>query len=149
MQAGYLEEGSFYYQNGNYEKAEQLYLKAIQNENIFAFYYLGNLYNEQKKYDKAKNLFLIAINYKSIKETAVQNLFKLSLHYFATEDLKNGLELMTIAAENGNLNAIQLLAKMHYEMGEFTRAKKYFKMASNLGDKEAKENYIKLTKAGY
>jgi len=71
------------------------------------------------------------------------------LYYFATEDLKNGLELMTIAAENGNLNAIQLLAKMYYEMGEFTRAKKYFKMASDLGDKEAEENYIKLTKAGY
>ena len=46
IQAGYLEDGNFYYQNRNYEKAEQLYLKAIQNGNIFAFYYLGNLYKE-------------------------------------------------------------------------------------------------------
>lgn len=213
IQAGYLEDGNFYYQNRNYEKAEQLYLKAIQNGNIFAFFYLGNLYKEQKKYDKAeqmhlkaiqngvpqafinlanlyynqkkydkaeqlylkaiekevldgynnlgvlyleqgkydkaKNLFLIAINYESIKEAAVQNLFKLSLHYVAEKDFKNGAELMSIAAENGNLDAAQILAKTYYETREFARAKKYFKIAANLGDKEAEENYIKLIKAGY
>ena len=110
---------------------------------------LGVLYLEQGKYDKAKNLFLIAINYESIKEAAVQNLFKLSLHYVAEKDFKNGAELMSIAAENGNLDAAQILAKTYYETGEFARAKKYFKIAANLGDKEAEENYIKLIKAGY
>ena len=213
IQAGYLEDGNFYYQNRNYEKAEQLYLKAIQNGIPQAFINLGNLYKEQKKYDKAeqmylkaiqngipqafinlanlyynqqkydkaeqlylkaiekevlegynnlgvlyleqgkydkaKNLFLIAINYETLKKAAAQNLFKLSLYYLNKRDLKNGLELMSIAAENGNLDAAQILAKTYYKMGEFDEAKKYFKIAANLGDKEAEENYIKLIKAGY
>ena len=181
IRASYLDDGNFYYQNKNYEKAEQMYLKAIQNGILMALVNLGNLYyNQQKydkaeqlylkaiekevvdgynnlgvlyleqgKYDKAKNLFLIAINYETLKKAAAQNLFKLSLYYLNKRDLKNGLELMSIAAENGNLDAAQILAKTYYKMGEFDEAKKYFKIAANLGDKEAEENYIKLTKAGY
>ena len=180
VQAGYLEEGNFYYQNRNYEKAEQLYLKAIQNgdkdfftdlANMYAeekkydkaeqlylkaiekevlegYNNLGVLYLEQGKYDKAKNLFLIAINYETLKKAAAQNLFKLSLYYLNKRDLKNGLELMSIAAENGNLDAAQILAKTYYKMGEFDEAKKYFKIAANLGDKEAEENYLIAIETG-
>ena len=141
--------GNLYYNQQKYDKAEQLYLKAIEKEVVDGYNNLGVLYLEQGKYDKAKNLFLIAINYETLKKAAAQNLFKLSLYYLNKRDLKNGLELMSIAAENGNLDAAQILAKTYYKMGEFDEAKKYFKIAANLGDKEAEENYIKLIKAGY
>ena len=60
VNAGYLEDGNLYYKNQNYDKAEKMYLKAIQNGHIGALNNLGNLYFAQKKYDKAEDMYLKA-----------------------------------------------------------------------------------------
>ena len=52
----------FYFAQKKYDKAEDMYLKAIQKGNMKeAMYNLGNLYTEQKKYDKAEKMYLKAI----------------------------------------------------------------------------------------
>ena len=60
--AGHLEDGSFYFENGELEKAEKEYLKAAENGNAKALYQLGCLYFEQGRLDKAEKMFLDALN---------------------------------------------------------------------------------------
>ncbi len=57
VNAGYLEDGNLYYKNQNYDKAEKMYLKAIQKGNASAMSNLGNVYFAQKKYDKAEDMY--------------------------------------------------------------------------------------------
>ena len=57
VNAGYLEDGNLYYKNQNYDKAEKMYLKAIQKGNAGAMSNLGNVYFAQKKYDKAEDMY--------------------------------------------------------------------------------------------
>lgn len=61
-QAGYLEDGNSYFKNNNYPKAEQMYLKAIKENDgeIEAIYNLGLLYQKQNKLDKAEQMYLKA-----------------------------------------------------------------------------------------
>ena len=58
LKAGYLEEGKLYYANKNYLKAEEMFLKAVQEGNVEGMNYLGNLYYKQKKiWQSWTNLF--------------------------------------------------------------------------------------------
>ena len=61
VNAGYLEDGNLYYKNQNYDKAEKMYLKAIQKGNAGAMSNLGNVYFAQKKYDKAEDMYSKAV----------------------------------------------------------------------------------------
>ncbi|MCF7859554.1 MAG: tetratricopeptide repeat protein [Candidatus Cloacimonetes bacterium] len=45
----------------NYEKAEEYYLKAIDNGHAGAMYNLANMYSERKEYEKAEEYYLKAI----------------------------------------------------------------------------------------
>jgi len=53
--------GILYKEQKKYEKAEEYYLKAIENGDNDALRNLGNLYKEQKKYEKAEEYYLKAI----------------------------------------------------------------------------------------
>lgn len=85
LKAGYLEEGKLYYANKNYLKAEEMFLKAVQEGNVEGMNYLGNLYYKQEKYDKAEQIYLSAVekgNDNAMKDLAMlyedqKNLIKL------------------------------------------------------------------------
>ena len=68
-QAGYLEDGNSYFKNNNYPKAEQMYLKAIKENDgeIEAMYNLGILYYSNKRYKEAKKLLEEAANKGNLK----------------------------------------------------------------------------------
>ena len=74
LKAGYLEDGISYYENKNYLKAEEMFLKAVQEGNVESMNYLGNLYYKQGKYDKAEQIYLSAVekgNSNAMKDLAI------------------------------------------------------------------------------
>ena len=100
VNAGYLEDGNLYYKNQNYDKAEKMYLKAIQKGNAGAMSNLGNVYREQKKYDKAKETYL-----KAAQKGDIRAMNNLGLLYYDLKDYANAKKYIKKAADLGHEKA--------------------------------------------
>ncbi|WP_369717246.1 tetratricopeptide repeat protein [Leptotrichia alba] len=60
----YYNLGVLYFQQKNYDKAEEMFLKSIEEtDDVNAYFNLGLLYSQEKKYDKAEEMFLKAAQY--------------------------------------------------------------------------------------
>jgi len=108
-QAGYLEDGNSYFKNNNYPKAEQMYLKAIKENDgeIEAMYNLGTLYYEQNKFDKAKEMFL-----KAIQKGHVKAMYNLGILYYNQNDRINAKKYVKQASDLDYEEAQEVYKKM-------------------------------------
>ena len=105
--AGHLEDGNFYFENGELEKAEKEYLKAAENGNAKALYQLGCLYFEQGRLDKAETFFLKAVD-RNIPEA----MNELGLLYYDKKEFDKAKKYFKMGADAGDEYAIQNYRKM-------------------------------------
>jgi TPR repeat protein len=80
-----------YLQEKHFDKAEECYLKAIENGDNNALFNLGNLYNEQKQFGKAEEYYL-----KAIEKEVVSAANSLSWCYFKQgKNIEKALRLIS------------------------------------------------------
>ena len=136
VQAGYLEEGYKYQEKGNYKKAEQMYLKAVQeNDSVDAMTALGLLYYEQNKQDKSEEWFL-----KGVQNGSTLSMYHLGYLYYTQEkydkaeeillknveinlkDIRNG----TFSEDRGDFAALDVLKYIYDEQKRYDKAEQVF-----------------------
>lgn len=88
--------GYFYMLKGEYDKAEEITLKALKDspENASAYDNLGQIYFNKKEYDKAEDYFKKAIE---IKDTTVDSLYYLAVINRDKGNTSKALELLNKA----------------------------------------------------
>ena len=76
--------------------------------------------------------------------------FTLAQNYYLEKNYKEAEENYLIAIETGNIEGPALnLGKLFLELKDYPNAKKYYKMAADLGNEDAQEIYREMLKNGY
>ncbi|MCG3661751.1 tetratricopeptide repeat protein, partial [Aliarcobacter butzleri] len=124
--------GALYSEQKEYKKAEEYYLKAIENGNNDALNSLGALYSEQKEYKKTEEYYLKAI--KNGNNDALNNLGAL---YKNQKEYKKAEEYFLKAIKNGNNDALNNLGVLYSEQKEYKKAEHYYLKAIETGNNNA------------
>ena len=76
--------------------------------------------------------------------------FTLAQNYYLEKNYKEAEENYLIAIETGNIEGPALnLGKLFLELKDYPNAKKYYKMAADLGNEEAQRIYREILQNGY
>lgn len=95
--SGYFEQGSGYYTRRNYEKAKEMFLKAVEvSEDGNAYYFLGEIEKNEKNFDKAIEYYQLAINSKITRK--YQNLAYWNI-IILIEQKGNYIEMVKVCKE--------------------------------------------------
>ena len=174
----YYNLGLIYRYQQKYDESEKMYLKAIENGFVRAYSNLGVLYHIQKKYDRAEKMYLAAIvagdkemynNLGSLYDN-LNEYDKAEKVYL--EGIKNGNT--TLYYNFGNLyfkqgkynkakemylkvprtqkiapEAYYILGLIYTNENDFSNAKKYLKISSDLGNQNAQKIYREIVQNGY
>jgi len=134
--------GYSYYEIGNYAKAEQYYLIAVEKDNIKAANNLALLYQTQKQdYAKAEQYYLMAVAKGHVNAmTNLANLYKTQ-----KQDYNKAEQYYLMAAEKGHAKAMFNLAYLYYKQKQdYDKAEQYYLMAIEKGNIEAMRNLALL-----
>ena len=113
--------GELYKEQKDYKKAEEYYLKAIENDHTGALNNIGVLYKEQKDYKKAEKYYLKAIE--NGNNNALNNIGVL---YKEQKDYKKAEEYYLKAIENGHIGALNNFALLYQEQKDYKKAEEYY-----------------------
>jgi len=123
----------------DFEQSLELYKKAIDMDNDYAIYKLGELYHDNNKYKLAIEYYNQAIN-KNVHHAH----FNLAVMYREGEgvdiDLDKAKKLFKEAMSLGNIKAITCIGGLYEQCNNLKKAKKYYKMAIVEDDTFAKYN---------
>jgi TPR repeat protein/nucleoside-triphosphatase THEP1 len=114
-----------------YGKAEEYYLKAIEEGNVDALLNLGYLYSEQKEYGKAEKYYL-----KAIEKGDEYALFNLGNLYSEQKEYGKAEKYYLKAIESGQIGALKNLAYLYFiqktrKEDALKYIKKYFETTAN------------------
>lgn len=122
--------------DNNFKKSRSFYKKAIELENDYAIFKLGELYHDHQKYKLAIKYYNQAID-KNISHAY----FNLAVMYREGEgvdvDLDNAKILFKQSMNLDNIRAITCLGDLSSKNDNATKAKKYYKLATSKGDQLA------------
>ena len=127
------------YSETNFKKSVEFYKKAIELDNDYAIYKLGELYHDNKKYKLAIKFYRQAMD-KNVDHAY----FNLGVMYREGEGVKVDFEeakkLLKKAMSLNNVRAITCIGELHHRSDNFEKAKKYYKLAIAKDDTLAKYN---------
>jgi TPR repeat protein/DNA-binding transcriptional regulator GbsR (MarR family) len=122
----------------DYQKAEQYYLEAIDNDYTGMISNLASLYEiEFEDLKKAEKYYLLA--FKTGNTSAI---YRLALLYqIKIQNNKKAIQYFQMAVEKGHADAMNTLAMLYQkELKDFPKAIQYFRMAADHGHVEAMNN---------
>ncbi len=128
----YLLLGLLHSANKNYARAEQYYLKALENGDNDALVNLGNLYRKQEDYAQAEQYFMQALE--SGDNDALINLGAI---YGEQEDYAKAEQYFMQALESGDNDALFNLGVVYGEQEDYAQAEQYYLEALESGDNDA------------
>lgn len=120
------EIGIIYFEQGDYKKAEEMFVSALERHNIFSWnlsqdirYYLAESYFQEKKYEKA--LAVYEEIEKHEKDTSYVLCYKGACYAKLKQEKKAKL-LFEEAISLGNVEGYHYLSKMYYDLGKYEKA---------------------------
>ena len=127
------------YSETNFKKSVTFYKKAIELDNDYAIYKLGELYHDNKKYKLAIK------HYKQAMTKDVDHAyFNLAVMYREGEgvaiDFTEAIKLFKKAMALNNVRAITCIGELHHRSDNHEKAKKYYKLGIAKDDSFAKYN---------
>lgn len=146
----------------NLDLAEDYYLMAIEYGNLDAIFNIANLYYNCEEYELAKEYFLklpndadvlnkLGIYYYEIEEDYTKAIdcflksktgsayYNLAI-YYDNLDLNKTIYYYLQAINLGNVDAMNNLGVIYYELHQYKNAYNYLKMAENSGDIDVLNN---------
>lgn len=136
-----LEEGKLLLKEQKYEKAAEIFQKAIDKDNDpTAYYYMGEVYNEQGFSDMAIENYKKAVNN---KKNFFEPLLKLALLYYEKGNTTLALEYGESAfkIKQNNKELLTMLAKTYEDMGNSDKAMQLYKKLVAVDPKNYDANY--------
>ncbi len=127
---------------GDFSKAEQYYLMAVEKGDARAMYNLALLYRtEMKDFSKAEQYYLMAV-----EKGHAGAMYNLALLYRTEmKDFSKAEQYYLMAVEKGDADAMNNLALLYEnEMKDFSKAEHYYLMAVEKGDADAMYNLALL-----
>lgn len=118
-----ISNGEKYYKKGDLKKAEEYFLKELEeSKKNTTMYNLGKLYEDQNKYTLAEKYYKLAVNNKKKDaRDALNELYRKHENAFTCIPLNDdSLEVRDIKTAGGN---------QRYAVGEYDSAEKCYKMA--------------------
>ncbi|MFY0598492.1 MAG: SEL1-like repeat protein [Cyclobacteriaceae bacterium] len=138
----YFYNGYLYDEQGDMEKAEEYYLKAIEKEDSGAMYNLALLYkNVLYDYEKAEKYYL-----KAVEKDHLNAMYNLAFLYENVhKDYKKAEEYYLKAVEKGHSEAITNLGLLYNEVfKDYIKAEKYYLLGMENKDILATRNMLVL-----
>lgn len=129
----YKKEGKFEKNTEKIEKAKEWYLKAANNGNQYAQYYLALIYIEENNFIEARKFI------KKLILSGIRDGYKINLEC-KKYALDRALELWAKDAENGNVDAQFYIGFFHDQNESVEEAKKWYLKAANNGNQKAQYN---------
>lgn len=127
------------YSDDKFDESEKYFKRAIELNNWFALYKLGELYHDHHKHDLAIEYYNQAIN-KGIYHAY----FNLAVMYREGEgvdvDYQKALKLFKQAKKLGSDRALPSIGHIYQELGHPDKAKKYYKKGIVVNDTFSKYN---------
>ena len=113
-------------------------------------YYKGTYWNSANSQYKAKQFYNSEIDryYKSNKQNN-SSYFNLGMAYINQRKYREATKAFLEGAKNKDVASMIALGTFSLAAKDFSSAKKYYKMAADLGNEEALEIYNRLVLAGY
>ncbi len=123
--------GYFYDKKKEYVKAEEYYLKVVENGDSVILFNLGVLYNKQKEYVKAEEYYL-----KSLKNGSTEALNNLGNLYQKQKKYEKSEQYYLEAIQNGDTDALFNLGNLYKEQKKYVKAQEYYLQAIANGDSD-------------
>ena len=131
----------------------QVVILAVPNEdmeNEAGCHYKGTYWNNANSQSKAKQFYNSEIDryYKSNRQNN-SSYFNLGIAYINQGKYREATKVFLEGAKNKDVASMIALGTFSLAAKDFSSAKKYYKMAADLGNEEALEIYNRLVLAGY
>jgi len=131
----------------------QVVILAVKNEdmeNEAGCHYKGTYWNNANSQYKAKQFYNGEIDryYKSNRQNN-SSYFNLGIAYINQRKYREATKAFLEGAKNKDVASMIALGTFSLAAKDFSSAKKYYKMAADLGNEEALEIYNRLVLAGY
>ena len=119
-------------------------------ENESGCHYKGTYWNNANSQYKAKQFYNDEVDryYKSNRQNN-SSYFNLGIAYINQRKYREATKAFLEGAKNKDVDSMIALGTFSLAAKDFSSAKKYYKMAADLGNKEAIEIYNRLVLAGY
>ena len=128
------EKGEQYYEKGDLKKAEEYFLKAVEeSKDNKAMNYLGSLYAKQEKYELAEKYWKMAMETDGDgnKNIPIYNLGKM---YENLNKYDLAEKYYKLAIDNNNKEADYNLGSLYRELKKYDLAEQYYKLAIENGN---------------
>lgn len=142
----YYNLGLIYRYQQKYDESEKMYLAAIVAGDKEMYNNLGSLYDNLNEYDKAEKVYLEGI--KNGNTTLYYNFGNL---YFKQGKYNKAKEMYLKVPRTQKIapEAYYILGLIYTNENDFSNAKKYLKISSDLGNQNAQKIYREIVQNGY